>query len=368
MKKIKRFFRRISTSANLITAILFIAAAYSDRIPPETSMIITFMGLGFPFFLTAVLLFLLYQMLTSNWKLVPISVLALALCWGPIQNYCPFNLTKDLPKEKTLKVLSYNVMGFNYSDYTKEKPNPILDYIANSKADIVCLQEYWAHDFSNFLDSKKIYKVLSMYPYRSIIHLIRSHNAHNGIAIFSKYPISNTKRIRYESKNNGSMSCTINVDGKKILLINNHLESFKLTPADKSTYSTLIKGEEVDKKVLGGVYGTIKKKLVPAYLLRANQAKEVNRLIRETKSKYVIVCGDFNDTPISYTHRTMQGALKDAFVESGKGLGISFNESFFWFRLDNILHSDNMESYNCTVDRSAGSDHYPIWCHLRFKE
>ena len=37
----------------------------------------------------------------------------------------------------------------------------------------------------------------------------------------------------------------------------------------------------------------------------------------------------------------------------------------FYFRIDNILISKNLRSYNCTVDRSIReSDHYPIWCYI----
>ena len=80
---------------------------------------------------------------------------------------------------------------------------------------------------------------------------------------------------------------------------------------------------------------------------------------------YIIVCGDFNDTPISYTHRTIAQDLDDAFTQSGRGLGISYNQNRFYFRIDNILTSKNLRAYNCTVDRSIKeSDHYPIWCYI----
>ena len=368
MNRLKQFLQTIVLWSNIIAAALFILSAYSDRFSPEKHMLITYMGLAFPLFLLAVLCFLTYNMLTNNWKFAPVSILALALCWTPIQNYCPFNASQTVPKEDVIKLLTYNVMNFNFQDHTPQAPNPILKYIAESDADIVCLQEYWAHKQSKFLNTPKIHKALSMYPYRSIIDLHKTPNIYKGIAIFSKFPLSNAKRIKYESKYNGSMSCIITVKDKKILLINNHLESFKLTRTDKSTYSTLMKGEEMDKKVLGGIYGTFVKKLAPAYRLRAKQAEEVRRIVQEAKSNYVVVCGDFNDTPISYTHKTMQGTLRDAFVESGKGFGISFNENFFWFRLDNILHSESIESFNCTVERFAGSDHYPMWSHLRLKD
>lgn len=107
------------------------------------------------------------------------------------------------------------------------------------------------------------------------------------------------------------------------------------------------------------------RKLADASAVRAVQTKQITEEIRENKNPYMIVCGDFNDSPISYTHKTLTKELKDAFVESGNGLGISYNQNKFYFRIDHILISPNLKSYRCTVDRSIKeSDHYPIWCYI----
>jgi len=82
----------------------------------------------------------------------------------------------------------------------------------------------------------------------------------------------------------------------------------------------------------------------------------------------VIVCGDFNDSPLSYAHRVIGKELDDAFVQSGNGFGISYNQNHFYFRIDHILLSKNLESYQCTVDKTIkSSDHYPIWCFVAKK-
>jgi endonuclease/exonuclease/phosphatase family metal-dependent hydrolase len=100
--------------------------------------------------------------------------------------------------------------------------------------------------------------------------------------------------------------------------------------------------------------------------MRANQAHVIDREIRESRNPYIVVCGDFNDTPISYAYRTIKGDLEDAFVESGSGMGISFNRYRFLFRIDYILHSKNMKAYNCTVGKLKVSDHYPVCTYLQF--
>ena len=88
-----------------------------------------------------------------------------------------------------------------------------------------------------------------------------------------------------------------------------------------------------------------------------------------TKGQSIILCGDFNDTPLSYAYRTVCGSLSDAYAEAGVGPGISYNRSIFRFRIDHLLHSSDMRAYCATVDnRVRLSDHYPLWCVLEMGE
>ena len=83
----------------------------------------------------------------------------------------------------------------------------------------------------------------------------------------------------------------------------------------------------------------------------------------------IILCGDFNDTPISYTRRVVSQSLTDCFVETGMGLGLSFNQKGFNLRIDHIMCSNHFEPYNCRVDdKMDASDHYPIMCWLEKKK
>ena len=203
-------------------------------------------------------------------------------------------------------------------------------------------------------------KALKAYPYRSI------HNPERGgsqLACFSKFPILSARPIKYESTYNGSMQYTLKVNEDTITLINNHLESNKLTKEDKVIYEDMIKDPNA-KKVKTGLRQLIKK-LAEASAIRSSQADSVAVAIANSKYPTIITCGDFNDASISYTHRILTQQLDDAFTQSGRGLGISYNLNKFYFRIDNILISPNQKAYNCTVDRSIkDSDHYPIWCYI----
>jgi endonuclease/exonuclease/phosphatase family metal-dependent hydrolase len=173
------------------------------------------------------------------------------------------------------------------------------------------------------------------------------------------------ENIPYESKYNGSSIAELDIKGKKVTLINNHLESNKLSAEERSDYYQMT--QELDSHAFDVFTKMMTKRLTPAYKLRAQQAQVVSRIIQENKNPYIIVCGDFNDTPISYARHKIKGNLHDAFVDSGCGLGITYNKYRFLFRIDYILHSDNIKSYNCTVGTLKNSDHYPVSCYLQLK-
>jgi len=360
----RNIIKYIFVITNVLTALLFIASAFSDRVPPGKSLFFSYLGLVFPFICLLNVFFVVYWLLFRNWKYLLIGVFTFIICWQSVRSYFPLHLKSEpIPEENVIKVLTYNVMGFAYKDHTEKSPNEIIKFIAESGADIVCMQEYYFHRSGKGLNATKLNKALEMYPYRSVI-LVKNTNW--GLAVYSKYPISNSRRIDYNSENNGSSIHEIDINGKKLTLINNHLESFKLTMEDKTRYSDFIKG--VGPETFDSLKGTIQQKLGPAYLMRAKQARAVAKEIQNTTSDYLLVCGDFNDTPISYAHRTIKGDLLDAFTESGRGVGITYNQNFFWFRIDNILYSPNMKAIKCQVGNVKYSDHYPLWCYFKLTE
>ncbi|MDO9612922.1 MAG: endonuclease/exonuclease/phosphatase family protein, partial [Bacteroidota bacterium] len=104
-------------------------------------------------------------------------------------------------------------------------------------------------------------------------------------------------------------------------------------------------------------------KFKDALIKRAEQAATLRQSISESPYP-VIVCGDFNDTPVSFTYRTVKGDLKDSFTQSGKGTANTYNGKLPSFRIDYILYSPNFTSFNFKVSNLNHSDHFPISCDL----
>jgi endonuclease/exonuclease/phosphatase family metal-dependent hydrolase len=199
-------------------------------------------------------------------------------------------------------------------------------------------------------------KALKTMPYYS--------SQQGDLAVFSKYPISSIKNLPMTNWRNNACSMELDINGRKVTLISTHLHSNGISHDEREDYYEFT--NETDRQKLENFTNMMFARLTPAFKQRAIEAQTIADVVRENSNPYLIVCGDFNDTPISYARRTIKGDLKDAFVESGSGAGISFNRYRFLFRIDYILHTKNIKAYNCTVGKLKTSDHYPVWTYLQF--
>lgn len=357
MKFIGRFLAFILLGINAVASILLLLSAYSPSFDAYTHPVWSSIGLLFPVFLIVNILFFLFWLLVyRRYALFPLLVFL--LCWGTIRTYLPVNLWGDDAPENAIKVLSYNTRAFGLkASHTKEKSNEVLQYLQESDADIICLQEYiWGGK----LKKKDIDYALRKYRYK---HYHPIAGGQNGLGIYSRFPILSATPIKYESRLNGSIAYQIKVDKDTLLVINNHLESNKIMMSDVETYQDMVDAPD-SRKLLSGTRKLLKK-VGEATAIRARQADSLLRELETRADRNVIVCGDFNDTPVSYTHHAFHEKLKDAFVETGCGLGISYHLNRLYFRIDHIFLSKNLKVYNCTVDDATkASDHYPVWCYI----
>lgn len=365
MKPIRRLIISAISGINLLFAALLAASAFSPYIDPCKHPALSCFGLAFPVFLLLNLLFILFWFFLKK-KHALISIAALLICGHSVRTYFPVNLHEEAPQE-SFKLVSYNVMAFaNDIKHTKESPNPVLAYLLESDADILCIQEFIEGNDRHHLRKADINKALKDYPYRTY-HPAGTNT--NGIACYSRFPILSQQAIPYESLYNGSAMYQLDINGDTVVIINNHLESNKLTFQDKEIYVDMLKAPQKEKVKEGT--RLILSKLAQASAIRARQARIISRLSDSLQhiGRTFIICGDFNDTPVSYTYRKISEGLNDAFVQSGNGMGISYNQKGFYFRIDNILLSKNLHAYGCKVDnRIKASDHYPILCRIAYHD
>lgn len=369
--KLRKYLWLILFITNVLAILLLIASVQAWYFIPSEAPIFSFLGMAFPALIIVNFLYLIFWLFTLKWAYAFVQLLVLMYCWSPMQTYMPMNQRSDYIPEESFKLLSYNVRHFNWMVGKEARENPIFDYILEQNPDIICMQEFGvakAKTAKGLISKGEVDKIFKDYPYRDLIALGNPNSPMlYGLAIYSKFPIQRSGRLPIWSTFNGCAVHELKIKGKKVSIFNTHLESNRITSDDKKLYADFLKSDKDIK--LKDVTENIKSKLSTAFAVRERQTEIIRSHIEEQKQKThaVIVCGDFNDTPISYAYKTMKGSMIDSFVSTGRGLGITYHENMFLFRIDYIFHSIRLKSYNTTVGDQKHSDHYPIWTNLVFK-
>ena len=152
---------------NILFVLLLLLVAYSPYVQPVEHPVWSCVGLTFPVFLLINVGFLVFWLILQRYKSALVPLIGLLLCSGQIRTYFPINFQTDELPADGIKVLSYNIMGF--AGCLKEKgENPILNYLKESGADIICLQEYGVHHSAKYLTQKDVDRALKAYPYHYI--------------------------------------------------------------------------------------------------------------------------------------------------------------------------------------------------------
>ena len=80
----------------------------------------------------------------------------------------------------------------------------------------------------------------------------------------------------------------------------------------------------------------------------------------------IILCGDFNDIPLSYLYNKTSRILKDSFLESGFGYMYTYKHLKKLLRIDYVFHSNELRSVKYYSPNLPFSDHNPVVCELEF--
>ena len=336
-----------------------------------------FFGLVYPFLLLANILFMILWLVRLKKEFL-ISLIIILLGWGYIKRVVSFhgksmdNETietlidaegSDFENKTSINLLSYNVRLFNIFNHSKEKNagERILELISGKKPDLCCLQELYI-DTEKGISLEELKKNLSATPYSNIAWANRfGENNHYGIATFSKFPMVNKGVIRYPNSKNISIFSDIVISEDTLRIYNNHLQSVRFV---KRNIDFLVNLDLQTEEETILELRDISLRLKNAYIKRAEQADILSEHIQNSPYR-VIVCGDFNDTPVSYVYRKIKGDLNDAFTVSGRGLGNTYSGTFPKVRIDYIFCSDEFTVYNFRTTKEEYSDHYPVSCSFR---
>lgn len=358
----KRIRRRIWLILNIGVVLWVLLGVWCLQVAPYEFWPAGFVAFSLPAALALNFLFLLYWALRRSWVvLLPLAVLLLG--WNYYARLVSFNFgDKEAPAgAKTLQVLTYNTHMFNAYLANKKSEPPssaeMIDWIATHPADVYCLQEFYSKRHSNVYNTiSRIGVRYDKYRFFSVANVDRE-KGDIGVVIFSKYPILNKGLINFDmSSPNRVIWIDINVKGDTIRIYNAHLQSMSIKSEDIENTYYAIGNEESFKKEGRNVARRLRK----GFIARGHQ---VELLLEQIKnSPYpVIVCGDFNDIPFSYTYSRLAEQLQNAFVEAGTGVGATYNGPLPFLRIDNQFYSAGLQAYDYETHYEMGlSDHFPV--------
>jgi endonuclease/exonuclease/phosphatase family metal-dependent hydrolase len=326
---------------------------------PEKSWFFAFFGLGYPFLLLGNLLFVVFWILKKK-KFFLVPLIAILIGWSYISSLMQISLKKtDLAKieEPVFSIISYNVRLFDVYDWNKEEntSGKIFEFINSQSPDFICFQEYYTKPNGQISESKVLELLHSDYG-AHINYTNENSKSNYGIATYSRYPIVNRGVIQFSNSTNSSIYTDIVFDSDTVRIFNCHLQSIRF---NRDNYSFISNSKELNDEQRIKEIRDISSRLRDAFVKRAGQAKILSQHIKNSPYP-VIVCGDFNDVPVSYTYQIIKEDLNDSFTEAGTGIGNTYLGKFPSFRIDYILHSDDIKCVDYDIPRVELSDHYPV--------
>lgn len=352
MARKKSFFDGFLYVINTITAFALLCAYLSHYVDPRYFSWFSFLGLAYPYLLLSNLLFAIWWALRLKIKII-LPVVAIAIGYNEIPKLYQIKGQKEVVSAgEKLKVMSFNVRMFNVFNWLDDDniPSKIEALIKETDPDILILQEY------HQVEEPKSFG----YPYQ---HKIFSDKAGaTGQLILSKYPLSNSNYQAYKvpegsESNGGVLYCDVDWKGQKIRVFNAHLASVGLADSDYQNLAHLNDKNTLEiKRDLGKISGDLKR----AFVKRSYQTETLDSLIR-TSDTPIILAGDFNDPPCSYTYSTLTEQLEDSFLSAGEGLVRTYNRGPLPLRIDYVLYDKGY--FRCTeyqVMTEKLSDHYPV--------
>lgn len=361
----RKLFKIFFFLAFLLTALAFLGALLSTIISPKFSWPFAFLGLGYPILLLLLLFFsIIWLSVKSKKAIFPLILIIVGFIVMPNA----FNLygkkESKSNKEEELKIMSYNVRNFEVYERNnrEEKRDKIIALIKKESPDILCLQE--AHQTKEFLLFNDLAKEINLPYYHFEVGVRTKRGGEFGVAIFSKHPIVETESYPFGSGGNVGTKASLEMNDDTVSVFNIHLESANI----ENSYYTYSGDEQ--EKISNKEYSERSKRVMgqlkKAYINRSDQAKTIRKEIQKTKHP-VIVCGDFNDTPVSYAYTKVKGGMQDAFKYGKIGFGETYPEIPI-LRIDHTFVSKEFDIKNYKILKEKISDHYPIITTLELKE
>ena len=340
----------------VVAMVLTLCAPY---VHPAGSRFFPILGLGAPLTYVATVLLALYWVI--RWRLLRAGTMLALVVIGlfKVSLFYKPEFRRSYGEEsydrRAFKVMTYNVRSF-FGESGASNVDDIVRLIGEYDPDIVCMQEFNAR----LAEKSDDFALLDEKYESAAFGRTQAPDSLYGASLFilSKYRILRSGIVLTP---NTSVWADLLIGDDTVRVFNNHLRSTAIKAADNEyiTNRDFISDTAREVKIR-----SIVSRLRENSILRAAQVDSIADVIADARAR-CIVCGDFNDTPMSYVYRTMAGGLNDAFSKSGSGYSHTFRGFFNTLRIDYVLCSDSFDPVSYEVPQVEYSDHLPVVVRLQ---
>lgn len=348
-----RFIDKIIMFFNVGVIAATLLAYAAPRVDPQLTWTISFFGLFYPILLMLNLGFIALWMLRKPINTLP-SVFCIILGLSSLKGFIAFNGPGKEPADRSIRMATYNISNAAYGmdRKMKNKDDKQKEFSAflkkQSETDIFCFQE--VGDFSYNIIKKTF----------SGRHL---HYKNKGAVIVSRFPFIDKGEIDFGTVTNSCLWADVDTGEDTVRIYSIHLQSNQITrDAEKLANQT-----EIDQKQAWYDIKAILRKFRNRHLTRSTQAEKIAEHASKCRHK-MILAGDLNDPPQSYTYKVISNLGKDAFREMGNGIGTTYAGKIPLLRIDYIFADPSLIVTEYSRIKSRFSDHYAIFIALSWPE
>lgn len=315
-----------------------VTAIICQYVSPEKSGALSVIALGAPIIYLFDIVVMFYWVVRWRWYRATVMIVTVVLGLFYLSRYYKIEIDRkyDTSYRERLytKIMTYNVR--------EGKSEGLAEYIGKHNPDILCLQEMFGLDNIALLQEK----------YNST----KRDGDGVGNQIMSKYRIIRSGEIEGLDRKS-AVWADLKVKDDTVRVVSLHLQSTSIHQEDTRF---LEEHQYIADKERGGKLRSIVGRLVENNRKRTVQAEKVAEFL-DSAPYITIVCGDFNDVPLSYTYNNIAENLDDTFSKRATGFAYTYDTKYRLLRIDNILVSPSVEVVSYEVDNAVDfSDHYPV--------
>ena len=337
----------------IISGLGLVLSYCSFYINPLRFLLPAFFGLYFvPLVVVNAFLLLLLFIRRSSLAWIPFLSLLPTLLF--VELFVQWGSTNKEIHRATIKIASYNVCNFQgYDNKSRDETvSEINRFLEREEVDIVCMQEFYCPDTS------QIGKLFPSFPFRHMSHKGRG-KSFRGNLILSRFNTAQSGEIFFQDNHRNCIYADFQIYGMFLRVYTTHFESNKISL--NALADRMRNYQEAPDEFL-----KVHSRIREAFRIRTLQVEAVSQHIKEFNKPFII-CGDFNDTPISYTYHRLQEGINDSFRYAGSGFGATFRYLWPALRIDYILFSNAFTATSHYTPKIPFSDHYPVLTELVIK-